>query len=99
MRSKQQSLTALAVTEAELISAVLTAQDMLFTMQILESIGLKVQKPMILQIDNRGAIDLINNWSVSGCTRHIDARLCFLQELKEGKIHRSKVVSGRLHEQ
>jgi hypothetical protein len=30
--------------------------------------GLKVKKPMILEMDNKGAVDLSKNWSVSGLT-------------------------------
>jgi hypothetical protein len=56
---------------------------MLFVMRVLESIGLKVKKPMILQVDNKGAMDLSNNWSVGGRTRHVDTRQYFLRELKE----------------
>ena len=56
---------------------------MLFTMYVLESVGLKVQKLMILWIDNKGAVDLFNNWSVAGWTHHIGAWLNFMRELKE----------------
>ena len=38
---------------------------------------------MILRIDNRGAVDLANNWSCGGRTRHV--KLNFLRELKESK--------------
>jgi hypothetical protein len=48
--------------------------------------GLKVKLPMLLEMDNKGAVDLANNWSVGGRTRHVDVRQCFLQELKETKI-------------
>ena len=41
---------------------------------------------MILEMDNMGAVHLANNWSVSGRTRHIDVRQCFLRELKEEGI-------------
>ncbi len=40
---------------------------------------------MVLEIDNRGVVDLINSFSVGGRTRHIDIKQCFLQELKESK--------------
>jgi hypothetical protein len=56
---------------------------MLFVMRVLESIGLQVKKPMILKVDNKGAMDLANNWSVGGRTRHVDTRQYFLRELKE----------------
>ena len=36
-------------------------------------------------MDNKGAVDLINSFSVGGRTRHIDVKQCFLRELKESK--------------
>ena len=50
--------------EAELVAAMACAQDMLFSMQMLESIGLKVRKPVVLMVENKGEKDLANNWSV-----------------------------------
>jgi hypothetical protein len=40
----------------------------------------------VLETDNKGAIDLANNWSVGGQTRHVNVRQCFLRELKLSKI-------------
>ena len=59
-------------------------------MHILESLNLKVKKPMILYIDNKGTVDLVNNWSVGGQTRHVDVRMYFLRELKEQGLVRIK---------
>ena len=73
----------LSVTEAEAASAVTCAQDMLFAMHLLESVGLQVKKPMFLYVDNKGAVDLFNGWGVSGRTRHVAVKLNFLRELKE----------------
>jgi hypothetical protein len=56
---------------------------MLFTMRVMESIGLKVKKPMILEVDNQGTIDWVNSWSVGGQMRHIDFRHHFLRDLRE----------------
>jgi len=85
-KSKMQGCVTLSVTEAESVSATHCAQDMLFMMRVLESMGLKVAKPMILRIDNKGAMDLTHNWSVGGRTRHVDVRYMFLRELKEEGI-------------
>jgi hypothetical protein len=68
MRSSSQKSVTLSVTEAEQTAAVQTAQDMLFVMRIMESLGLKVKKPMLLKLDNSGAHDLSHNWSVGGRT-------------------------------
>jgi hypothetical protein len=87
MKSGQQKSVTLSTAEAELVSGTQCAQDMLFVMRVLESIGLKVKKPMILQIDNKGAVDLANNWSIGGRTRHMEVRQYFLRDLKmEGTI-------------
>jgi hypothetical protein len=77
-RSATQKTVALLSCEAELNAAVLYVQDMIYQKNTLELIGLKVEFPMVLEMDNRGAIDLINSFSVGGCTRHIDVKQCFL---------------------
>lgn len=89
-----QPIITLSVTEAELFAAVLCAQDMLYVKKILESIGLEVKLPMTLYMDNQGAIDLVNGWSVGGRTRHIETRQWFLRELKEKGIMEVKWISG-----
>ena len=43
---------------------------------------------MILEVDNQGAIDIVNNWASSGRTRHMDVRYKFLRELKEANLLR-----------
>ena len=48
--------------------------------------GLQVEKPMILQVDNKGAKDLMNTWSVGGRTRHIEVKQYFIRDLKEDGI-------------
>jgi hypothetical protein len=60
-RSKMMPIVALSVMEAELFAAVMCVQDMLFIMRVLLSMGLKVQLPLIIEIDNKGAKDLIDN--------------------------------------
>jgi hypothetical protein len=55
MRSKMQKVVALSSTEVELMSGTECAQDMLYSMRVIESLGLKVKKPMILEIANKGS--------------------------------------------
>ena len=47
-------------------------------MRILELTQLKVNKPMILEIDNKSMVDLSNNWSAGGRFHHIDVKHHFL---------------------
>jgi hypothetical protein len=77
-KSLTQKSVALSVCEAEQMAGVLCAQDMLYTKNLLELMGLKVKLPIVLEKDNKGAVDLANDWSVGGQTRHVDIRQCFL---------------------
>jgi hypothetical protein len=97
-RSATQKTVALSSCEAELNAAVLCTQDMLYGKNLLESVGLKVQTPMLLEIDNKGAVNLINSFSVGGRTRHIDVKQCFLRELKESKQLIVKWIPGTENE-
>ena len=69
-----QKHVSLSVTGAELYAAVNYAQDMLYCMHVLQSLGLAVNLPMVLETGNQGAVYLANNWCIGGRTRHIDVR-------------------------
>jgi hypothetical protein len=92
--SKTQQNVTLLVAEAELVAATQCTQDMLFAMRAAELMGLIVKKPIILEIDNEGAVDLTHNWSVGGRTRHVEVRQYFLRDLKEDGIIWSKWIPG-----
>ena len=71
------------MTEAKIAAGVMVAQDMLYVYHLLESLELKVELPMVLKMDNSGAVGIANSWSVSGRTRHMDVRNYFLCGLKD----------------
>ena len=66
----------------------------MYVHNLLVSIGLKVQLPMVLDMDNQGAVYLDNGWSVGGCTRHADVRIHYIRELKEAGMLLIKWVLG-----
>jgi hypothetical protein len=82
-KSKMQNCVTLSTTESEFVSMTECAQDMLFTMRVLQSLELKVKFPMVLQCDSKDACDLANNWSAGGRTRHVATKIMYLRELKE----------------
>ena len=86
MASKMMPIIAISVTEAELYAAIQCVQDMLFVMRVLMCIGLEVELTMILEVDNKGAVDICNSWTVGGRTRHIEVKQYFLRELKEAGL-------------
>ena len=83
-----QKIVALSVTEAEVIALVQCVQEMIYIIKLVESLGRKVRKPMMTNSDNKGAVDLVNGWSVGGGTKHMNCRIMYLRELKEEGIIR-----------
>eukprot|EP00957_Ditylum_brightwellii_P096649 7361195-Ditylum_brightwellii.AAC.1 len=71
-KSKMMPTVALPVTEAELFVGVQCIQEMMFVMKVLDAMKLKVKLPMTLFMDNKGAKDFANNWSIGGKTRHVE---------------------------
>jgi len=62
-------------------------------MQILTELGVDYPKPVVVKIDNVGAMFMAENISSSARTRHIDVRLKFVNEfIEQGEI---KVVFVR----
>ena len=49
---------------------------------------------MILEMDNKGAYDLTNNWSIGGRTRHVAVQNHFLRQLKEDGLIIVKLING-----
>jgi hypothetical protein len=75
-KSKSQNWVTLSVTTE-------CAQSLLFHYRLLCDLGLRVKLPMILEMDNKGARDVVCNWSAGGRLRHVDIRQYFLRDLKE----------------
>lgn len=94
VRSNTQRTVSLSVTEAEQNAGVVVAQDMIYLMQTMNAVGLKVELPMVLEMDNIGAVHQANNMSVGGRTRHVDVKSHFLRELKEEGLLVIKHISG-----
>ncbi len=93
-RSVSQKFVTLSVTEAEMAAGVMVAQDMLYVYRLMESLELEVELPMVLEMDNSGAVDIANSWSVGGRTRHVDVRNYFLRELKDQGLVVIKHIAG-----
>ena len=85
-KSRTQRIVALLVCEAKLYAGIACAQDMLYVKHVIELLGLKVKLPMIMEMDNKGAVDLANNWSVGGRTCHIGTKIEFLRGYKENGV-------------
>ena len=58
-----QKLVAISVTESEFYLGVTCAQDMLYLWRLCRSVGISIALAMIINIDNKGAMDIAHKWS------------------------------------
>ena len=78
---------ALSSTEAEYVALAEVTKEIKFIYQILISMGICVPLPIIVRIDNNGAIFMSNNLAISERTKHIDIKYNFVRQyVEEGFI-------------
>jgi len=111
-KSRAQRSVTLSSSEAEFVVLSEAAKEIKFVVQVLMSIGIPVKLPVIVRVDNVGAIFMAENVSTSQRTKHIDVRYHFVREfVEEGFIKIifvrtaentadifTKNVSGDLHD-
>ena len=82
-KSKAQNHVTLSSSEAEFVALSEAAKEIKFVVQILESMDIKVKKPVIVRVDNNGAIFMSENVAATGKTKHMDIRYHFVREFVE----------------
>ena len=85
---------ALSSTAAEYYGISDVVTELLFIKSLLEFMGVKVQLPIIVRVDNIGAIYLSDNASSSTRTKHIDTRYHFVKDYVEDGIVKIKFVKS-----
>ena len=80
-KSKSQISITLSSSEAEYVALLEAAKEIKFVYQLLLSIGIQVQLPIVMRVDNVGAIFMSENTSTSGRTKHIDIRYWYVNEM------------------
>jgi histone deacetylase 1/2 len=82
-RSKGQRSVSLSSSEAEFYALSEASKEIKFIVQILISMGIPVTIPIIIRVDNVGAIFMADNSSASSRTKHMDTRYHFVREFVE----------------
>jgi hypothetical protein len=82
-KSKAQKSVTLSSAESEFVALSEAAKEIKFVVMILESMGIIVELPIIVRVDNVGAIFMSENASTSSRTRHVDIRYHFVREFVE----------------
>jgi len=77
-RSRGQKSVTLSTTEAEYVACSKVVKDVLFILQLLRYLQVKVQLPIRVHVDKIGAIFLAENQNSSDRTKHVDNRYHFV---------------------
>ena len=86
-RSKSQQSVTLSSTEAEWMALSEAVKDILFLKYLCETMGIRVERPITVRVDNMGAVFMSNNVTTSQRTKHIDIRSKFVREyVQDGVI-------------
>jgi hypothetical protein len=85
-KAKASNSVTLSSTEAEYIALSEITKEIMFVKQVLEAMRIGMKLPIIVQIDNVGAICLSNNYLLEQRTKQIDVRRHFVQEFVEDGI-------------
>jgi hypothetical protein len=62
------------------------AKEILFIKQLMETIGIPIKLPIIVRVDNAGAIFLANNFSVGQRNKQIDIQPHFIVNILKMKF-------------
>ena len=83
----QQSILSLSTTEAEYISAVAAAQEIIWLRNLFKEIGYEIKGASTLYLDNQSAIAVSRNPEHHGRMKHLDLRFYWLRDVcKAGLI-------------
>ena len=94
-RSKAQKTITLSSAEAEWIALSEATKEIMFVLQLFESMKIKVKLPVTVRVDNMGAIFMAKNISTSNRSKHVDVRTKYVNEVVEdGKLKIVYVESG-----
>ena len=91
-RSKGQRSVSLSSTEAEYMAISEVATEILYVAGILKFLGIPLKYPIIVNVDNIGAVYLTKNATTGNRTKHIDTRYHFVREYIEDGILKVKFV-------
>jgi hypothetical protein len=93
-KSKSGKTVTLSSTEAEYFAISECAKELIFIKNLIDSMGIKVQLPIEIHVDNVGAIYLSNNYTTSQRTKHIDVRVHFVRQYIEEGIFKIVFVKS-----
>jgi hypothetical protein len=85
-RSKAQRSITLSSSEAEWIALSEATKEIMFVLQLLESMHIKVELPITVRVDNIGAICMSQNVNTPSRTKHVDIHTKYVNDYCEDGV-------------
>lgn len=82
-KSKAQKSVSLSSSEAEWYALSEAAKEIKFLAQMMMTMEIPIELPIIVKVDNVGAIFMSDNQTATGRSKHIDIRTNFVREFVE----------------
>ena len=82
-KSKAPCSVTLSSAEAEWITLSEATKEIICVLQLLESLGIKVNLPITVRVDNTEAIFMSKNINTTSGTKHIDVRTKYVNQYCE----------------
>ena len=92
---KQQKSVALSTTEAEFVSAATGVKEMLGLKELMGELGIPVEMPMVVKVDNQAAIKQIENEASSATAKHVDTKLKFIKDESRRGVIKAEFVGTK----
>ena len=86
--SKRQASISLSSTEAEIMAASQGAAEVLYIRGLLLEMGVDIDEPTTVYVDNSGAVELSKDLKSCNRLRHIERRYLWVREL----VHQGQIV-------
>ena len=93
--SKILKIIALSSAEAEYSAATNTSRELVFLRNILIDLGLTIQSPTVIAMDNQAAITIVQNQGVTARNKHFEESLHYLRHLYDHRIIKPAYVTTR----
>ena len=93
--SKGQKSVMLLSSDTEWVALSEAIKEVMFVSQLLTSMKIWVQYPIIVHVDNVRAIFMAQNITTSSCTKHVDVRYKYVNEFVEDGVVKIVFVKSK----
>ena len=84
--AKRLKVVALSSAEAEYAAAAYTCKEIAFVRNLCKDLGVQLDGPTVLAVDNQAAIKIAENMGVTGRNKHFEDALHYFRHLYDHRV-------------